>query len=408
MGAVPLYVNRRLMLEFLSPLVSTPGADNKLETWLWRHLSSKEVVALLRACTLFQLLFSGQMRWLSGKHLSLESWSPVSEAEVLNLAEGALQSLSTDGSKLFDPAFDPFAPIAAKQPAFRQWRDAQLQRTAAAPDGTKHRLVEHALNEARAPTTAAGNEVATAVCVEIIEQMAKKGIEKLHSNRTALQEKLSSQGGAEAPEKQAAKHAATVGAHTINDHVESNFGSCAEIHALAQPCISPASPLHLTPPSLYGRYGSVAGNSRYAAVEHVSGVAQQMRMGDFDGVAPILSDRRKRKATEAEPPAQAGFFHRMAEPLKHSLIETGRIHRADARAAGRAALVAHDEAKLARREERTITLLNAAVEAYACASQPLPPPHLTSSTPRSFTPPSPAAAGMPKSCSRRGRCRAGA
>ena len=85
MGAVPLYVNRRLMLEFLSPLVSTPGADNKLETWLWRHLSSKEVVALLRACTLFQLLFSGQMRWLSGKHLSLESWSPVSEAEVLNL-----------------------------------------------------------------------------------------------------------------------------------------------------------------------------------------------------------------------------------------------------------------------------------------------------------------------------------
>lgn len=37
-GAVPIFLNRRLLLEFLHPLVHVPGADNKLEKFLWRTL----------------------------------------------------------------------------------------------------------------------------------------------------------------------------------------------------------------------------------------------------------------------------------------------------------------------------------------------------------------------------------
>ena len=37
-GAVPIFVNRKIMLEFLQTLVAAPGHDNKLEKFLWRVL----------------------------------------------------------------------------------------------------------------------------------------------------------------------------------------------------------------------------------------------------------------------------------------------------------------------------------------------------------------------------------
>jgi hypothetical protein len=37
-GSVPIFVNRRKILEFLYPLVSVPGSSNKLEKFLWRTL----------------------------------------------------------------------------------------------------------------------------------------------------------------------------------------------------------------------------------------------------------------------------------------------------------------------------------------------------------------------------------
>ena len=85
----------------------------------------------------------------------------------------------------------------------------------------------------------------------------------------------------------------------------------------------------------------------------------------------ITHDRRKRKQGAAEPEAECdGFFWSgLTDMLRESLIEMSRHEAEDARKAGRAALLAHDEAKLARREERVTEMLNAAVEQYAYATE---------------------------------------
>ena len=53
-GAVPLFVNRRIILDFLNGLVNVPKANNVLEKMLWRTFRCNEFTALLRVCTLWQ------------------------------------------------------------------------------------------------------------------------------------------------------------------------------------------------------------------------------------------------------------------------------------------------------------------------------------------------------------------
>ena len=91
-----------------------------------------------------------------------------------------------------------------------------------------------------------------------------------------------------------------------------------------------------------------------------------MHNRDFEQPLMVGHDRgRKRKATETEP-RQGGFFYSGLTPeLQQSLVDFARHAAAGARADGRLALQAHDNEKLAKREERLITLLNAAVEHYA-------------------------------------------
>ena len=222
-GAEPIFWNRPIILEFLNQLL-VPGADNKLETFLWRALSCNEMVAHLRVCTLFKNIISEPMRWLAGKASKhLTDWSVVTSSEVLELAEAAFTSIAADGHALLDPSIDPFAPIAAKQPLFAAWRVEWEQRTVKAFDGTIHRR-SRVLAEARSPS-GAGNAQATEMAVELAEQMANAALEIMHCSRRAIADKLTSQDGINAPGKSAAVHAATRSAHVINDLVESNFGS---------------------------------------------------------------------------------------------------------------------------------------------------------------------------------------
>ena len=136
-------------------------------------------------------------------------------------------------------------------------------------------------------------------------------------------------------------HAATVGAHTTNDRCESNFGT----------------------------YGEVVRASRYIAVENASGIAQQMRMHDFERASTVAHDRRKRKAGTDGPAPSVGFYHTLGAAAQEALVNAACRERANARSCARADLTDHDAAKLARREERTITLLNAAIEHYAYAME---------------------------------------
>eukprot|EP00966_Prymnesium_polylepis_P027388 633569-Prymnesium_polylepis.1 len=194
----------------------------------------------------------------------------------------------------------------------------------------------HALSEARSPA-GKGNAEATEFTVGLAETMANAALVAMRDPKRAIASLLKSQGG----ERCAKRAKATAGAHVTNDRAESNFG-CVDM--------------------LMRMY-------RYTTVENISGVAQQMRNGDFER-ARAADPVRGRKRARQQPPEQAsdGFFHAGLTPqLQQSLVEFTRHAAADARVDGRLALTAHDQEKLARREERTITLLNAAVERYAYA-----------------------------------------
>ena len=94
-----------------------------------------------------------------------------------------------------------------------------------------------------------------------------------------------------------------------------------------------------------------------------------MRNHDFDRPQLIAQDRRKRKQNqESDEAIMGGFFWTgLNDRLRQSLVEHTRLSLAGARMDGRLALAEHDAAKLARREERLVSWLNATVDKYAYA-----------------------------------------
>ena len=139
-----------------------PGSDNVLEKFLWTVLRSNEMTALLRVCTLWREIISAPMRWLTGKASStLTNWSVISSNDVLDLAYDSIASVAADGHSLLDPSLDPFAPIAAKQPAFKTWRDERATHVVKSPDGTALRIYAHVLAEARRPAGKGNAQVPT-------------------------------------------------------------------------------------------------------------------------------------------------------------------------------------------------------------------------------------------------------
>eukprot|EP00966_Prymnesium_polylepis_P319048 7368990-Prymnesium_polylepis.1 len=232
------------MAEFLNQLINAPGSnDNKLELALWRLLKCNEMTAFSRVCTLFKYVISEPMRWLTGKaSKELKGWSLASSSEMLDQLDRALTSIAADGHALLDPHLDPFASIEKEQPLFAAHL-AELR---------THSIHARVLAEARSPT-GKGNAQATELVVKRAERMANAGLVAMHDSKRAIADKLTSQDGANAVGKLSTAAQHTEGAHQMNDHVESNFGC----------------------------YDNVAHMFRYATVENLSGLAQQMRNQDF-------------------------------------------------------------------------------------------------------------------------------
>ena len=49
-GALPIFLNRLIVVEFLQELVTVPNADNKLEKFIWRVLKCNQVAFSLSHC----------------------------------------------------------------------------------------------------------------------------------------------------------------------------------------------------------------------------------------------------------------------------------------------------------------------------------------------------------------------
>ena len=244
--------------------------------------------------------------------------------------------VAADGHTLLDPSVDPFASIAAEQPSFKEWRASKLL----ASDAAESDIHRQTLSEARSPA-GAGNAQATERAVALAEKMANAALVAMRDPRRAICSLLTSQEGEFSMGSDPSKHAATAGAHVTNCRVESNFG-CVDI---------------------------LMRMFRYATVENVSGMAQQMRNQDFDRPANVDHGHgRKAKAQPVAEESSSGFFYSGLTPeLQQSLVDYVRRAAAEARAEGRRALKAHADEKLARREDRLEKLLNAAIEHYAYA-----------------------------------------
>ena len=341
-GCVPLFLNRMICLDYLRGYIKCPKSENVLDKSLYTLLRCNEVVALLRANSLWKYIFSEPFRWLSGKSTKLKGWSLYKMSWVLDLVEKGMEKIVADPTCALDLNFDIFGPVAVEVPEFKEWWAELLQRKVKAADGkTEYFYVQEVLRRARSPEAGTGEKQATPVTLEIIKAQAERCIEKLHDKRLALADKLESQGGVNSYTRNSDAHARTTGAHTTNDSVENKFAAA----------------------DYFMRF------FRGMSVVNVSGLVQQRTAHDFDRPLRIVSDRRKRKATaaaqdEAET-LQAGFFWRLQQPMRHALMQMARRGADGARKAGRADKRAHDEEKLARREEALQRQLVLAVDRYA-------------------------------------------
>ena len=336
-GSVPIFWNRVPALTFLQGLM-VPGASNILEKFLLRTLSCNEMTAALRVNTLMKYVYSEPARWLAGKAGEL-GWGLDDATELIDLTEKLMIDIATDGRKLLDESYDPWAPLAAKHSSFAAWRKERMEKTIKSPDGKAHPIHALILGEARAPS-GAGNAQATPRVVALAQEMANAALVAMRDPRRAICDLLTSQDGKFCVGKDPKRNQATAGAHVTNDRVESNFG-----------CVDTLMQMF-----------------RYATVESISGMAQQMRQHDFDTAPAIVSDRRKRKHEKAAH--VGGFFYTGLTPeLQESLVAYARCSAGAAREAGHEALRAHEAEKLERREERVITLLNRHIEQYAYAME---------------------------------------
>lgn len=227
-AAVPMYINRKYMLEYLHKRVyGRPAGDsNVLEDFLYVVHGNLEFLAMSRANSVIDLRIARPMRWLAGNSSKLLDWSPFSMQPVFDRLEAIFEAGSRDGSVLLDPELSVFQSIIDTQPAFKEYIEYTFtQQTVLSPDAqTKHLVYKLALDEVLNPTDAS-NIRSQALTVEYLQVQCKAAIQKMHDVRTVLPQYLTSQNGELTMDKQAVAHDDTKGCEATNDKfAESVFG----------------------------------------------------------------------------------------------------------------------------------------------------------------------------------------
>ena len=222
-----MYINRLYIVKFLTPRVYAKGHSNILEDSIYVTHTKVEYVALIRAAAIIDLRIALPMRWIAGNGSKLENWSPFSMSPVLSRIEAVFERTSRDGRVLLSTGpLGIFEPIAAEQPAFREYLKWMYEEaTVLSPDGkTKHLLYKEALAELLEPKDST-NMDSTAFTIDFLRVACTGGLSKLHDSRTVLPRYLVSQGGDLTLEKQAQAHMDTMGCELTNDKfAESIFG----------------------------------------------------------------------------------------------------------------------------------------------------------------------------------------
>lgn len=210
-AAVPIYVNRHYLVEYLHSLVFQSSHENKLEDFLYTVLRTTQFVAMARANAVIDLLVSRPLRWLAGKSAVLQDWSPYKMNGVLDLVHATFVKGKDDGTIFLNPQLDIFESIATEQPYFKEFMEytriyiqpgcnpvSQYGRTR----HMHYKLARMELLEPEDPT----NRLSHAKTIEYLQVQCSAALEKMEDAKLAIADKLTSQDGANAVAKMAAAH----------------------------------------------------------------------------------------------------------------------------------------------------------------------------------------------------------
>ena len=217
-SAVPLYIMRPYMIEFLHTLVHSADHSNILEDFLYIALRSDEYIAMTRANAIVDIFVSRPLRWLAGNSFNLDNWSPLDMRIALRAVHTKFTEAANDGSVLLDPTCDIFGDIAKVQPLFAEWRHNFLEtQHVMSPDGTEpHLLFKLARDELLDPKDAT-NQRSRLKTIEYLEVQCKAALAKMENENLALHRNLT-------PASELAR-ADTIGLDATNDRLaESIFG----------------------------------------------------------------------------------------------------------------------------------------------------------------------------------------
>ena len=322
-AAVPLYIMRPYIIEFLHSIVFGANHSNILEDFLYAAFRSEQFIAMTRANALIDLLISRPLRWLAGNSYNLPNWSPVSMTRVLDIVEKIFEEASVDGAVLLDPArVNIFKEIADEQPLFATYlKDLYDKYTVVGPDGkTPHLAYKLAREELLTPADPT-NATATvrAKTIKYLEVQCIAGLRKLHDPKLALANKLTSQDGANSWGKSLEAHTDTIGLDATNDR-------------LAE--------------SVFGVYDYILRRCPGISMEAASAVAMAMRAKSFE---------------------KGGAFYALPLHEAMALVEVARTSVREMRALDRADHADHDAYVTAKRKSNSQLELDALVKRYALA-----------------------------------------
>ena len=321
-AAVPLYMMRPYIVEYLHSVVFGADHSNVLEDFLYSTFRSEQFVAMTRANALIDLHISKPLRWLSGNSYKLEKWSPISMTRALDLVEQFFVKASTDGSLFLDSSLDIFKSIADEQPLFAAYRKYLYEEhKVLGPDGkTPHLAYKLAWDELLNPQDTTNSSAAVREkTIEYLEVQCVAGLRKLHDPKLALANKLTSQDGANSFAKSSQAHTDTIGLDATNDR-------------LAE--------------SVFGIYDYYLRRCPGISMEAASAVAQAMRAKSF---------------------VDGGYFNSLPPHETHALVEVARTTVHELRAVDRADHAEHDAYITQKRKSNSQLELDALVKQYAFA-----------------------------------------
>ena len=137
-AALALYMNREVYVEYLIERISSAKDDNKLELALITALTSKEVIAAIRARAMLHIKITMPMRFITNN--TDLNYSPADMGPVVDALYNFFGRMQADGNALMDIDLDIFRDAFEtedEKDAYTSFKRSHFSRLGHSIDGTK-------------------------------------------------------------------------------------------------------------------------------------------------------------------------------------------------------------------------------------------------------------------------------